>query len=215
MAFKSVLKTGSVKVPSPGASWGPKDQSKDPFWPPKTMILGLLFCPSCASVFEMCFYLFLTRRCLKAPRNRSAVATQSNLQHGSRMPSDSCYATPSAPRNRSAVATETSLQHGSRMPSDSCYATLSAPRNRSAAFRECSLFLLCRLICRFICSLPGSTFASCSASREHGPRSQKKQETPKPGARQDKRITTCQENAETKTLPTEAIQTTAGPDAPG
>ena len=87
------------------------------------------------------------------------------------MPSDSCYATLSAPKNRSAVATQSNLQHGSRMPSDSCYATPSTPRNRSAAFRECTLFLLCRFICRFICSLPGSTFASCSASREHGPRS--------------------------------------------
>ena len=80
--------------------------------------------------------------------------------------------------NRSAVATETCLQHGCRMSADSCYATPSAPRNRSAAFRECTLFLLCRFICRFICSLPGSTSASCSASREHVPRSQKSQEMP-------------------------------------
>ena len=54
------------------------------------------------------------------------VATQTSLQHGSRMPSDSCYATPSALRNRSALATQTSLQHGSRLPSNSCYATPSA-----------------------------------------------------------------------------------------
>ena len=40
------------------------------------------------------------------------------------------------------------------------------------------------------CSLPGSTFACFSVSPEHGPRSQKKQEMPKPGARQHKRITT-------------------------
>ena len=62
----------------------------------------------------------------------------------------------------------------------------------------CTLFLLCRFIYRFICSLPGSTFACFSASREHGPRSQKGQEMPKPGARQHKRITACQENAKTK-----------------
>ena len=60
------------------------------------------------------------------------------------------------------------------------------------------------------CSLPGSTFACFSVSPEHGPRSQKSQEMPKPGARQHKRITTCQEYVKTKTLPTEAIQTTAG-----
>ena len=65
------------------------------------------------------------------------------------------------------------------------------------------------------CSLPGSTFACFSVSPEHGPRSQKSQEMPKPGARQHKRITTCQEHAKTKTPPTEAIQTTAGPEAPG
>ena len=65
------------------------------------------------------------------------------------------------------------------------------------------------------CSLPGSTFACFSVSPEHGPRSQKSQEMPKPGARQHKRITTCQEYAKTKTLPTEAIQTTAGHETPG
>ena len=65
------------------------------------------------------------------------------------------------------------------------------------------------------CSLPGSTFACFSASREDGPRSQKSQEMPKPGARPHKRITTCQENAKTTTPPTEAIQTTAGHEAPG
>ena len=43
----------------------------------------------------------------------------------------------------------------------------------------------------------------------------KKQEMPKPGARQHKRITTCQENAKTKSPPTEAIQTTAGHEPPG
>ena len=65
------------------------------------------------------------------------------------------------------------------------------------------------------CSLPGSTFACFSVSPEHGPRSQKSQEMPKPGARQHKRITTCQEYAKTTTLPIESIQTTAGHEAPG
>ena len=32
-------------------------------------------------------------------QKRIEVATQTSLQHGSRRPSDSCYATPSAPRN--------------------------------------------------------------------------------------------------------------------
>ena len=40
------------------------------------------------------------------------------------------------------------------------------------------------------CSLPGSTFACFSASRENGPSSQTSHDMPKPGGRQHKRITT-------------------------
>ena len=62
---------------------------------------------------------------------------------------------------------------------------------------------------------PGSTCHCFSAFPQHGPRSPPKLEHAQTRTRQHKRITTCQENTQTMTPPTEAIQTTAGHEAPG